>query len=1239
MVAQTRKSGVSTPKKLKFNDKLVGKGLSTDALLKKLKVLYTELAGLEQETADIKTLAPVCKELISTSILLHKDKGVKAYAACCLADLLRLYAPDAPYTGPELRDIFQFFIRQLSVGLKGSDAPYYNEYFHLLESLSTVKSVVLVCDLPQAEELMTQIFRDFFGLVRQDLAKNIEMFMSDILIALIDECQILPSEVLEAIMAQFMDKNMHMDQPAYRLAVEVCNATSDKLQRHVCQYFTDNIVQHAQAEDFEEVGRCHALIKRLNSACPALLHNVVPQLEEELRVEELQLRVLATQALGEMFADKASGELEKKYPTTWTLWLARRNDKAAPVRLAFVEGCKGLLLHHRIELREAVEESLQTKLLDPDEKVRAAVCRLYAQLDYETALHYVSEAQLRAVGERAMDKKQGVRQEALASIGRLYSIAYPEIENNDAAAINQFAWIPQQILHSVTTTTEVKSVALQVIADYILPVPNKGDDEVAWTDRLLVVMRHLDEKGIATLFGISALKLQRPSPFERYLQCCVENNGGVIDEDEELIKKRLSGMIRMMSALFSDPQKAAEDLQTFAKMNEQRLYKLLKTCMDPQTDLKAIVKASSEFTRRVEQSMPSILPTMMTFFRQASLWIVNQSSIPTLVKRLQKGDHFRKGKGTSQIQVNANNAEALLVMMSKHCPSVHRAHVSEFSKAIADEKNPRLVEVCLQALASVCRSEPGITQSDKRTTERLMRYVRGTHPRHAKFAARILAFAKDKEELCSEATEFIAGDLPSVTSDALVARIAVLVEMVRFAPDAFEQKSDIIVAFLLKETLLQSSMTDSMEVDENSEEWVEEDKLPALAQAKILALKVCRHRCLVHSKAETALDVVTPVLKMLATILENEGAISEESQDGPSVKSRLRLQAAWSLVQLATVDKFAEAVTQTLALLALTIQDSCFNVRQIFLAKVLTLISSRKIPPRFNIILFLTVHDPEDEIKEKARVFVSYHFGRSPPDIKLTHWEMIFIRLLHALAHHPDFGLEESQILDIAKYIRLYLALIGTADNVPLLYNLAQKCKTVRDAESHTFSEQLYAVSELAQELIKSHAKARQWSLTSYPGKVKLPSDIFRPLPSDASRSTILKTAYLPDYIVKQLDENSNHAAKDKPRQERAQATKRKAPPRTTSATRRPRGTTKRRKQQLSDEDESEDDVRDASAEPNTMSSPARSVSPGSESEGEGEEKSDADIKEDLGRGARTRAKAKARKQAKRKTKAPSSDN
>lgn len=207
MVAHTRAGDKPSPKKLSFHEKLSGKGLTTDAVLKKLKALHTELSEMDQELVDVSSLNVARKELVSTSIMLHKDRGVKAYAACCLADILRLYAPDAPYTQNELRDIFQFFFRQLTTGLKGTDSSYYTEYFHLLESLSTVKSVVLVCDLPNAEELMADIFRDFFGLVRRDLAKKIEMFMADILVALIDECQALPSEVLETIMAQFMDKN------------------------------------------------------------------------------------------------------------------------------------------------------------------------------------------------------------------------------------------------------------------------------------------------------------------------------------------------------------------------------------------------------------------------------------------------------------------------------------------------------------------------------------------------------------------------------------------------------------------------------------------------------------------------------------------------------------------------------------------------------------------------------------------------------------------------------------------------------------------------------------------------------------------------------------------------------------------------------------------------------------------------------------------------------------------------
>ena len=150
-----------------------------------------------------------------------------------------------------------------------------------------------------------------------------------------------------------------MDQPAYRLAVQVCNATADKLQRHVCQYFTDIIVTHARDEELEEIQTAHELIKRINRSSPALLHNVVPQLEEELRVQEVSIRVMATQTLGEMFADKSGADFAKKYPSTWATWLARKNDQTTSVRLAFVEGAKGVLMHMTlVEQREQIEGKL-----------------------------------------------------------------------------------------------------------------------------------------------------------------------------------------------------------------------------------------------------------------------------------------------------------------------------------------------------------------------------------------------------------------------------------------------------------------------------------------------------------------------------------------------------------------------------------------------------------------------------------------------------------------------------------------------------------------------------------------------------------------------------------------------------------------------------------------------------------------------------------------------------------------
>jgi sister chromatid cohesion protein PDS5 len=93
---------------------------------------------------------------------------------------------------------------------------------------------------------------------------------------------------------------------------------------------------------------------------------------------------------------------------------------------------------------------------------------------------------------------------------------------------------------------------------------------------------------------------------------------------------------------------------------------------------------------------------MATFLRRASLRIINQSSIPALIKRVHKGG-----------SVSAQNAQLLLGFVSKHCPALYKSHVGELTKAIADEKNPTLVEVCLQAFSALVKWDDKLAPNDK----------------------------------------------------------------------------------------------------------------------------------------------------------------------------------------------------------------------------------------------------------------------------------------------------------------------------------------------------------------------------------------------------------------------------------------------------------------------------------------------------------------------------------------------
>jgi sister-chromatid-cohesion protein PDS5 len=201
--------------------------------------------------------------------------------------------------------------------------------------------------------------------------------MADILSQLLDESHTVPQDVVEILLAHFVPKHAvcshsrpcsssHPHQkhrpPSYLLAATVCNASSDRLQRYVSQYFTDIFTSSSEqlaAEgelDLDELEKAHDLIKELNRVVPGVLLNVIPQLEAELQAEHVGTRTLAIKSLGKMFAE-ASGtvdHLAKRFPAAWRSWLGRSKDKVTAVRVAMIEQLKDIWTAHG-DLSDAIQ--------------------------------------------------------------------------------------------------------------------------------------------------------------------------------------------------------------------------------------------------------------------------------------------------------------------------------------------------------------------------------------------------------------------------------------------------------------------------------------------------------------------------------------------------------------------------------------------------------------------------------------------------------------------------------------------------------------------------------------------------------------------------------------------------------------------------------------------------------------------------------------------------------------------
>ncbi|BEI99615.1 hypothetical protein CcaverHIS631_0406580 [Cutaneotrichosporon cavernicola] len=1282
--------------KLAFREKLVqtGKGGGADALLRRLKNLFQELVKLDQEQIDVKSLDSVRVQLVQRVIVFHKDRGVKAFAACCLAELLRLYAPDAPYTADQLRDIFQFFIAQIVSGLKGhgskapikkydsqatqqtqtqtqatqgtriTDAPYYTEYCHLIESLAQIKSVVIIVDLPSADDLIARYFEGFCEIARADMNKSLLRNLVSILVELLLEAERAPSGVMDVIIKQFETYGSKPDTPSFQLIADVCNRMGVKvLPPAVLAHFSDIQMTHGRdpsPTDLQTLKESHELVLTMFRNAPSLLVNVIPVLEENLRaVEEVPLRQLSTETLGTMFGERpiiGKGVesfvvlIAKAYPATWRAWLGRKVDKALAVRLAWVQAT-GKIIANQPDLRGEVEADLVERVQDSDERVRAAICKVLGSLSYETALHHVSDQLLHAVGGRVSDKKPLVRNEAINSLAKLWGLAYEAIESTEEDAIRHFGWIPQEMLHAIfrkDVTVDLRSQVNAAFKNVILPLPSKPDDEQVWVDRFLLVAAHLDESALAGLERLTGLKgyAKGSSPYSAFADACDEFNGGTDESVDKSVKTRLSYIVEAISRmLFNDHEKARKDLEAFAEANDKKLYKLLRTMADPQSNLRTIIKSRNEFLRRVEQSYSNLLDVLSVVVDHAAWVIINQSSIPCLIRRLQKPE------GPNAERVGALSAR-FLTFVAKECAPMYKDHIDELKIIINDRRNNTLVEVAVQALAVVTKWNPESGPSDKRVIERAMTLSLSGTPRQAKFASRFISVCSDGNA-SQRLVDSLWDQLRTGDEEIILPTLSSLAELALSASVAFRSHGDDIIQNILGDVMLRPS-----EDETEDDKWADEDQLPVRDRAKLYGIKVLTHNSLPWCKLPDALDHVRPVLALLNDLMKNDGRVTDETNEGAMTRCHLRLRAACSILKLANVRLYDKAMSESFVNVSFILQDVNFTVRNLFLKKLFAVVPSQRLLPRWNALPAFAAQDPEMENILLARTIIRACVNnarklRDDPDDMKDRIEVPVARLLHLLTQHPDLGWSSlNELKDIAKFIELYVECVATSQNVTLLFTVVGKLKTVcvvgeqmdaekvslllsdrplvdDDDERHTSATyHLYMLSELAQMIIRNRAHAGQWNLTMYPGKVRMPNDIFANLPSVDVQQKMARHTFLSEDVqvwAKSFGRRT-HVTGQTRRAAAGTSPVKEPRKRRRASTKSPR---KRRRSSRRDDDDGDDETSDEE----TTEDDEGDVDMATASEAETEEEEANGAEAVVGRGGRRSAKTKAQKAVTRKAK------
>jgi sister-chromatid-cohesion protein PDS5 len=415
----------------------------------------------------------------------------------------------------------------------------------------------------------------------EELGKNVEHHVTSLLVTVVDESPSLPNDVVDIILAQFLRLDpttfplqlnkstlessrpfhLQLPPPAYNMAKNICSSCPDKMSRMVAHYFNSIIADLSDgldgsssrkstsrrrsgaddeddeeedndrdappagpsAEELKSLEKAHRLLRELWRSAALVIQNIVPQIESELGAENIDIRFLATETVGDLISGigaagppalvaldpaaypsqsidppsaysktydflttpAAPHAFSSVHSSTYQAFLNRRNDKSPKVRSIWVT-CAGRILATSaggvgLDPKEesAILRYISDMLVDNDEHVRLAAVQAIGRCDFETIVQRIGasgsvntpDSVLSNLADRIKDRKHSVRAEAMSLLGRIWGVAAGAITEGNERVRMLLGAIPSRIFDAIyINDREITALVQQVLYDSLLPL-------------------------------------------------------------------------------------------------------------------------------------------------------------------------------------------------------------------------------------------------------------------------------------------------------------------------------------------------------------------------------------------------------------------------------------------------------------------------------------------------------------------------------------------------------------------------------------------------------------------------------------------------------------------------------------------------------------------------------------------------------------------------------------------------